>query len=316
MNREVVAAPRIACVGLAAIDYTYRIAAFPAQPEKVDTEAFDARLGGMAAVAACTAARLGARTRFFGPTGDDALGAQAREALRAAGVEVEPAMTMSGRRTWQCAVIVDRKGERLVVNNRGDALASEWPDAATDAHDVDALLADTRWIVGAAVAMTRARNAGVTTILDADGADLSVLRALVPLGDHVVFSERAFRAWCAAQCNGSDEATVLRELLGSQRAVLVAVTLGERGVMFASGDRAGHLAACTIDAIDTTGAGDVFHGAYAFAIARGDQPLSALRFANAAAAVKCTRPTTLARLPSLDEVESMLHLSHCEEEVR
>jgi sulfofructose kinase len=298
---------RIVCVGHAALDRVFTVDAWPTGSAKIVASRFDESGGGMAANAAVAAARLGAQVAFWGPTGDDATADVIEAQLSGEGVDVDNLRRLPGLRSSSSAVLIDAHGERLVVGFRSEALQSsaDWlPLHAT--KRVDAVLADVRWPDGAAAVLQAARASGVHAILDGEVAQREVLERLLSFAQHVVFSERGLSV-----LNGDVEGGLRLAL--SRGAEVAAVTRGERGVLWIERkmpERMHHCPAYKVNAIDTLAAGDVFHGAYALAIAQGRDIEPAMRFASAAAAIKCTRPGGRGGAPTLAEVEMFLQHVH------
>ncbi len=192
-------------------------------------------------------------------------------------------------------VVVDATGERQIVNFRGqfpeqaDWLPLEQVEAAS------AVLADPRWLAGAVALFRTARAKSIPTVLDADVADPETFETLLPLADHAVFSEPALTGFA-----GSADDEALARIAGFGCGV-AAVTRGAKGVAWLENNVMRHQPAYAVDAIDTTGAGDVFHGAYAFAIGACLGATDAMSFAAAAAALKCTRRGGRAGIPTLED---------------
>ncbi len=295
---------RVICVGHTAFDRVYRVSAWPLGSAKVRATGFRESGGGMAANAAAAIAQLGGLAHFWGPAGDDALAdAMARE-LAGYGVDVSGLHRVAGSASSHSAILVDERGERLIVGVRGAVLTAEaeWLPLAT-MDGADAVLVDVRWPVGARKVLRAARERGVATVLDADVAERDVLHGLVQMADYVIFSEPGLEAF--ADQRGVDA------LVGAAGPHLrmAAVTRGSLGVEWIEPQHSPHaqrLPALSIGkAVDTTGAGDVFHGAFALAIAERQSTHDALRFANAAAALKCEREGARS-VPSRAAVERAL----------
>lgn len=294
----------IICVGHAALDRVYAVDAWPAQSAKLPVRRYEEAGGGMSANAAAAIVRLGGKATFWGPTGDDAVAASIREQLAADGVDTAGLRTFAGHTSSHSAVIIDARGERLVVGYRGTALQApaDWLPLE-QIRDADAVLADVRWPSGAEAALRAARDAGRPAILDAEVADADVLARLCRAADHVLFSERGLEAM-----GTGDAASILRKVI-ADGARVAAVTRGVGGVEWVDAtqpDRLQRLPAFEVNVVDTLAAGDVFHGAYALALAGGQSIASAMRFASAAAAIKCTRIGGRKGAPSRDEVERFL----------
>ena len=298
---------RVVCVGHAALDSVYRIDAFPARPTKVTASRHDRSVGGMAANAACAIAALGGQAALWGPIGDDEIGRRIAAELQAAGVATETDFIVPGARSSHSAIIVEGSGERLIVSYRGDTL--EAPAELVKGRPIDAqvVMIDVRWAAGARCMADRARQLGIPIVLDAEMGNVELVRALVPLADHVIFSENGWEEWLGRMPKPAETGDVLRGLVAAG-AKLAAVTLGERGVVYAAAGGAGviHLPAFPVTAVETLGAGDTFHGAFALALAEGMAIDAAMRFAAAAAALRCTRSGGRAALPTRQEVIALL----------
>jgi sulfofructose kinase len=298
---------RVVCIGHSALDRVFTLDAWPppGTSAKVSAKSYVETGGGMAANAAAAIARLGGEAVFIGPVGDDSVADAMQADLDRSGVDTADMRRLPGRRSSISAILVDARGERLIVNYRGDSIATgaEW--LPLDRIDkAGALLVDPRWFAGASAGLRRARGNGVPTILDADVAPAETLAALAPLADHVIFSEQGLAIFAA----GRDDISALRSALESGASV-AGVTRGADGfewVQRGSAERVRSLPAPRVKAVDTTGAGDVFHGAYALAIAEGQAIEVAAAFACAAAALKCTRPGTRAGAPARAEVEHLM----------
>jgi len=281
----------------------FSVESWPSDSGKIPANGYEEGGGGMAANAAASIARLGGAVTFWGPTGDDATAGLIRAQLQADGVATDHLREFPGRTSSHSAVIVDGRGERLVVGYRGTALQApaEWLPLE-EVKTAGAILADVRWAAGAAAALRAARHAGKAAILDAEIADRDILESLASIADHVLFSERGLQAW-----NGEAQSGMRRAIEMGAR--VAAVTRGAAGVDWIEASQPGrvnHCAAFAVKVVDTLAAGDVFHGAYALAVAEGQAVADAMRFASAAAAIKCTRPGGRKGAPGRDEVEALL----------
>lgn len=293
--------PLIACVGHCAIDHVFQIDSFPERATKTPAHRYESVGGGMAANAALACARLGARVRFVGAVGPDDAGRMVRGQLAAEGIDLTHLQEVPGTQTSASAIIVDRQGERHIFNHRGNALAgARLPDDAVF-DGCDAVLADPRWPAGARAALSWARTHGRLSVFDADVAPQQDLAALVPLAHWVVFSEPGLAAWSGPVAQ--EEALLRAIYLGARCA---AVTLGAQGVVLVSDGRMRRISAFRVQAVDTTGAGDVFHGALTLALARGMQPGDACAYASAAAALKCTRADGIRGAPTAQALHDFL----------
>jgi sulfofructose kinase len=299
---------KVICVGHSALDRVFSVDAWPAASAKVAARAYAEIGGGMAANAAVAIARLGGEAHFWGPAGADSVADAMSAQLAAAGVDASGLRSFPGLQSTTSAILVDARGERLIVSYRGSALQApaDWLPL-DELGSAGALLADVRWPPGALAALRAARRAGVASVLDADTADSATLRTLAAEAEFAVFSESGLQCFAGA---GELEGGLRRALALGAR--LAAVTLGERGVYWLEADKADgvrHQPAFALSVVDTLAAGDVFHGAFTLELARAAEPAGALRFAAAAAAIKCSRPGGRSGSPSRTEVEALLRAS-------
>lgn len=290
----------ILCAGIATLDQLFRIEAMPTRAEKYRAHDLAITTGGTAANAAVAIARLGGRVSFFGALGDDWLGDDIVRGLEAEGIDCAGVRRLAGTRSPLSAILVDAAGERLVVSHSDPEL----PGATDGLPDrlpagVDAVLGDTRWQAGSAHVFRLAREAGVPAILDGDRAPREHPEIL-ELATHVAFSAQGLR-----DLTGADDPRAGLEALPPSPS-WVGVTNGANGVFYRRGGGIEHVPAFPVEAVDTLGAGDTWHGAFALALAEGMDDPAALRFAAAAAAIKCTRFGGRDGAPKRAEVETFL----------
>jgi sulfofructose kinase len=293
---------RVICLGHAALDRIYRIEAFPPHPTKVRALEHIESGGGMAANAAAAIARLGGKCELWSRIGEDDAGVKIRTGLKAFGVDVRHVQMFEEGRSSTSAIIVDDAGERLIVGNRDTNMPSgtSWLPLER-VSEASAVLADVRWLEGLRALFTRARAEGLPTILDADLGAREALGEILELTDYAIFSEGALHDFAPKL---EPEAALARVRgLGPRHA---GVTLGKRGYLWLDGAGTGQQPGFAIDVVDTTGAGDAFHGAYTLALVEGQTPAQCARFACAAAAMKCTRLGSRTGLPRRNELNAFL----------
>jgi sulfofructose kinase len=305
MQREgsAVAGPRISTVGHAALDHCFDIDQFPSQPTKTPAQSYRMVSGGMAANASIAAARLGAHVRLFGAVGDDEAGRFLAQRVHSLGVDCSGLQRVPDATSSISAVVIDAHGERQIFNCRGDALRRAAPLDVAQLVGSDIVAVDPRWMAGALAALQWAKAQGVLSMLDGDLSPQEDLRLLSALADWSVFSESGLLAFAP----GVPLADALQQALDAGTQVAV-VTLGPRGVRWMrAGEGVLHsLDAFTVKAIDTNGAGDVFHAALALALAQGQGDRQALRFAAAAAALKVQRTGGVANGPDRAALDAFL----------
>jgi sulfofructose kinase len=300
---------RIACVGHAALDDVFEVDAFPARPTKTPASSYRPGTGGMAFNAAIAAARLGAAVRMIGRVGSEPGAQMLRGRLRAEGVEARGLESVPGATTSVSAIVVDARGERQIFNHRGDAIVRAHALDTRLLQGADVVLADPRWVAGAAAALRWARAQRVTAMLDVDVAPAADLQQLVGLAQWAVFSA----AGLAAYAPGLPPQAALQRALASGCEVAM-VTRGDQPVWWLRrGGALQRLAVPRVAAVDTTGAGDVFHAALALAVGEGRGERAAVAFAATAAALKCLGGPGVLGAPRRTAVERALPSGHSSE---
>ncbi len=296
-------AKHLLCVGHIALDLIFSVSEFPAHPTKTPARRYHRGVGGMSGNAAVALARLGAQVDFCGPVGQDEVADVFEQVLRAEGVGLAGMRRVPGASSSVSSIIVDRHGERMIFNAKGSALDAPGPFDASVMDGIDFVLVDPRCPAWAEAALHEARRRGIPTMLDGEVSPRADLQRLVPLADWRVFSERGLLAYA----DGEPEA-MLQQLAAQDPSRRVVRTLGSQGLQWCDAQgRLQHLSAVQAGAVvDTLGAGDVFHAALGLALAEGQADEAALRFAAAAAAIKCTRPDGIAGAPSRAQVQALL----------
>jgi sugar/nucleoside kinase (ribokinase family) len=293
----------ILCAGIAVLDEVFRVSAFPMPDTKVQASEFITIGGGNAANAAVAIARLGGKAHFAAPFGDDAVADRLIESLRREGVECVGCVRVPGARTPVSAIFVDARGDRTIANYRDHRLN----DAAVDDPDllvtaVDAVLADNRFPDFVLPICRAAMARSIPVVIDADKAE-DDRRPLFKAATHVIFSAQCLRA-----TTQTDDLPSGLAQMGKLTDAFLAVTNGPHPVLWHDRSRTTirETPVFAIKAVDTLGAGDVFHGAFALALVEGRGVEDALRFAAAAAGLKCSRFGGSAAAPRRAEVDALL----------
>jgi len=286
------------CIGRASYDLVFPVDRHPGEDEKCVASGLAMAGGGPAANAAVAAARLGGTAAFAGYLGKDIFGRLHWEELSAAGVWTG-LVARGPHPTPISAILVKPGGKRTVIAHQGQTPALK-PDAVDfSGIRAKAVLFDGHE-PGISVAFLKSlRSEAPPTVLDAGSVHGGTVE-LARRCSHLVASEKFARDFSGER----DPRQALRMLAAV--APVAVVTLGEAGLIWASGTHEGALAAFPVDAVDTTGAGDAFHGAFALRLALGDGLPDALRFASAVAALKCTRIGAREGIPKREEVAEFL----------
>ncbi|MGD9768162.1 MAG: PfkB family carbohydrate kinase [Pseudolabrys sp.] len=295
--------PTILCAGIAVEDILMRVEHFPAPGTKVSASDYVTVGGGCAANAAVAIARLGGRAAFAGPLGaaDDPTSTQIVRNLEQEGIDCSHAVRVNGTTASVSLILIDADGEKTIATRRGDNLGHVLPRDADAALDgIDLLLIDNRFPEFVTVLAQSARARGLPIIIDAD-KETTEDDPLLSLGTHVIFSTECLRGTTGL----NDMETGLRRMRQRLSAFLCA-TDGAQGAFWFDGDDLRRQPAFAVHAIDTLGAGDTFHGAFALGFAEGQDIPAALRFAAAAAGLKCEHFGGVAGAPRREAVEALL----------
>ena len=274
----------VLCFGIVVADRIYEVERLPHGEGKHTAHTYRESGGGIAGTAAVAVAALGARALFCGAVGDDHAGQFLQAELAGLGVDLAGMQVAPGARTPSASVMVDAHGERCLVVDRGTV--SPGPPGPALLAQAGAVLVDHRF-PGAAAQLLRTLQTlqmsppHLPSVLDAEGGDARDLRRLAALATHPVFSRNGLHV-----ATGMDDAEAGLRAVDAPRAAAVGVTLGARGSLWRIAGRLHHVAAPQVHVRDTTGCGDVFHGAFALALAEGMPPLRAARLASSAAALK------------------------------
>jgi sugar/nucleoside kinase (ribokinase family) len=302
---RLVRAPAILCAGIIVLDEVFQVERFPQADGKARAHGFFAVNGGCAANAAVAIARLGGRAALAGPlggpAGGDLYGDRVLAALAVEQVDCTGCQRLADVPTALSAIFIDAHGNRMIVTYRDDRLSAATPDdPAGLVTSTDAVLADNRFPEFVRPVCVAARARGLAVVLDAD-RPTDVSDELFRIATHVVFSSECLRGTTGVD----DLGEALGRIAGTTQAFL-AVTDGPRDVIWRDGHRLRRSPVFEINAIDTLGAGDVFHGAFTLALAEGRDIDAAMRFAAAAAGLKCSRPGGGTAAPRRSEVEALL----------
>ncbi|MBD3368465.1 MAG: ribokinase [Candidatus Eisenbacteria bacterium] len=271
-------------LGLNAVDHLCVVGAFPEPDTKPRVDRFARSPGGQAASAMVVLSRLGYHTKYIGKVGGDEIGRFSLESIRSEGVDVADVVTVGGVTNQLAMIIVDTgRGERTILWHRPDDVATLPDEVAADAVSAGrVLLVDGHDAEAAARAAELARERGTLVVMDAESVKRGT-RELVERVD-VLLASRDFPERLTGETN-LDRSFDLLRAMGPR---VVGVTLGRLGsiVMTADGSVYGS-PSFDVEVVDTTGAGDVYHGAFIAGLLEGWSVERTVDFANAAAALNC-----------------------------
>jgi sugar/nucleoside kinase (ribokinase family) len=296
--------PRILCIGIPVRDLTFRIQEMPARGSKVNATHFDEISGGNALNAAIGIVRLGGRASICGPMGDarETSSRTILDQLKHEGIETRHIVHMPGLVTPLSNIMIDPGGERTAITFRDPELWKvRLPNPDKLLEDCAAVLVENRCAEFCADICAEARKRGIPVIVGVDRT-MSLRDGLLTASSHLVFSSEALQSTAGIADDG-EALKKTAKLTGS----FLAGTRGPQGTLWLDEQQnLQQTPAFPVHTVDTLGAGDIFHGAFALAITEKQELRQALRFASAAAALKCTRFGGAFAAPQRAEVEELL----------
>lgn len=304
-------------VGLNATDTMLIVPHFPAYAGKVPYQEEILSPGGQVASALAACAKLGLRTKYIGTVGDDERGRIQMESLRGSGINLDHVQQRHGCANQSAYIIIDRStGERTVLWRRPECLRISPEEIAPEQITCASLLHidghDTPAVEHAA---RIARRAGMPVTVDVDTIYHGFDRVL-PYVDYLVASSEFPVQWT----NERDPFKALEMIQKEYKMRVAAMTLGAHGSLALFEGHFLYSAAFVVNCVDTTGAGDVFHGAFCYAVLRGMPMSEALDFSNAMAALNCMAVGARGGIRGVEEVRALMtraeRRSHPEFEIR
>jgi len=275
---------------------------FPEFNTKVRYLSLQRQGGGQVATAMVALARWGLKARYMGKVGDDEKGRFSLESIRAEGVDVSHVLVEPGAASQYAFIIIDaRDGERTIIWDRDERLLYREGEISKEAvcsgrilhldgHDVQATLKAASW----------ARQAGIPTVIDIDKVEPGT-REMIRDIDFVIGS-----GTFPTSLTGIQDPVQALEALAAEARGFVAMTLGREGALAMTPEGPLHCPGFSVKAVDTTGAGDVFHAGFIFGLLQGWELARILEFSNAVAAMKCTKIGGRAGIPTLPEAFAFL----------
>jgi len=288
-------------VGHAAVDYLGVVPRYPAVDTTIELEQFSMQGGGPVATALVTLAVLGVETGFVGKVSDDDFGDFIRQGLIEAGVDTSHLVVEPGRVSPLSFIAVEQaSGKRTIFYTRGDVARLQPAELPLDLIAAAKILhVDGLQMEAQLAAARHAREHGVLVVYDA-GSDREGAEELVGLSDVLIASERF-----AAEVGAGALAEGLR-VLSAKGPKAVVITIGEEGSVGMENGETYILPPLPIDVVDTTGAGDVYHGAFIYGMLQGWNLRERMRFANAAAGLKCRALGGRAGIATREQIDRAL----------
>ena len=290
-------------LGQCCVDYLAVVGQYPGVNEKREVNNFTVQGGGPVATAMVTLSRLGASTSFIGKISDDYFGTLIKDSLTGEHVNIDHIVIEKGGSSQLAFIVIEKEtGKRTIFWSRPTVTPIS-PDEINKEliRNAKVLHLDELMIEGSLEAARCAKDAGVTVVVDAGSLREGSLE-LIKMADYFITSEDFAKQY---YYNNYDPKAAAMELLKlGSRAVVV--TLGDKGSITVSKESYFYQPAFKVKAVDTTGCGDVFHGAFVFGLLQKWDLKETIRFASATAALKCRNIGGRAAIPDLRDVEEFL----------
>jgi sulfofructose kinase len=289
-------------MGLNSVDFLTVVPEFPAPNSKMKMLQFSKQGGGQVATALVALSRWGVKTKYIGKVGADDLGQFSLQSLRQEGVDVSSVTIEPNATTQFATILVDAStGDRTILWNRDDRLMYREKELRKedvcrgkllhlDGHDIRAAIQCARW----------AKEESIPTIADLDKVE-PLTSQLIQEIDFLITSSRFPTLYTCM----SDQKEAFLELQKQTRGFLC-TTLGPSGAMVWVNGEIFDAGGFGVKTLDTTGAGDVFHGGFIYGLLQNWEVEKILRFANAAAALKCLDLGGRRGIPTLDKIHPFM----------
>ncbi len=291
-------------LGLNAMDYISILPRFPEPHSKLPIREVRLEPGGQVATALTTCRRLGLSARYIGSVGSDYLGRLQIESLEQEGLETTGVRIVAGATSQVAFILVeDGVGERTILWHRDERLIFP-PEALSKDSVVSGriLHLDGRDSKAAPQAARWAKQASIPIVIDIDQIYDETTEELLSLVDYLIAAED----FALPLTDRTDPVEAARALSDRYGAAVTGITLGASGTVFIQEDHELRSPAFDVPVVDTTGAGDVFHGAFIYGVLEGWGLEETIRFSHAVAAMNCMKIGARAGIPKLEEAREFL----------
>jgi len=288
----------ITCVGPIFLDRVVKIDSFPKKPIKLVAKGLEKRLGGPAAVASFAVNILGESSELVSRFGDDDAADFLQSELNQYNINFKKSITVKDALSSQSHIFEDKHGERMLAVFNEKKLLDEKILPNFNFTNKQTYLIDTHWIEAAHYVAKNTYNHGIKCVADLDNFTKSkAVDETINYSSHPIFSEIGLLQFT----NDKSVIDSLKSLYKSNNK-FYAVTLGSKGVYWIDNGRVFHCSAPKIKVVETNGAGDVFHGAFARFIHANKTIQESIELATAAASLKCSRSGGIRSIPDYNEL--------------
>ncbi|MCD6264742.1 MAG: sugar kinase [Deltaproteobacteria bacterium] len=289
-------------LGQACLDYLGRLTVYPEEDSKRELLDLHIQCGGPASTSLVTLSRLGIRTSFLGSVSDDSRGIEIVKGLNNEKVDSAFLKITPGYTSQFAFIAITESGNRTIFWHRGSVPHLKPGDVnLSPFSNAKILHIDSLMIEAAQEAAQQAKNMGLTIVMDA-GTMREGSQELISMVDVLIASE-GFAEPLVGEAAPPEKALEVLRALGPKEVI---ITLGSKGSIGLSGKKINFQKAFPIDAVDTTGAGDVYHGAYIYGMLQKWNMQKCMRFASAASALKCRHIGARKGIPHLEEIKEFM----------
>lgn len=294
---------KILGIGGTAYDMLSMIDRIPTWEEIEYIDSYDVQQGGMVATALVAASRLGAEAEFIGGLGDDPQGDFMVKNFKKNGVSCDRVKIFPGKSSAFTIVLIQKNtGKRTFIHNKGIQLQPNLTEASIDLSETSHIIFDGFFFDTAMRIAAEARKLGIESATDISPRNRNpLLLDFLALIDYPILAELLVKPYTGL----ADPLEAGKKVFSKTNKALI-ITCSERGVYIITKDGTDHIPAFPVEAVDTTGAGDVFHGAFAFARYSGYDLKQSVLLSSAVSAVKCTKIGGQSGIPTYDEVKKFL----------
>ncbi len=298
-------------IGASALDNLSVVDGYPIEDERTEVEEFTWQGGGNVATALVAVARLGGKACYHGFIGDDENTGTVLEGFKSEGVDVRHIKIKKGRNPYAFIMINKRNSSRTILYSRKDVPVFRGEDV--DSHvirNTKVVLIDTYYDEASFRASEIAKERGISVVIDAEWVTPHC-QEMMNNATHVIAS-KSFSLEFTGRTSNSDNERILKEIAEKTACPFICITLGERGsIAFArKNGEVYRQKAFKVDVSDTTGAGDVFHGAFSYFLTRGYGIVEIMRYSSACAAMACREVGGRRGIPTLPELLAFIEASN------
>jgi len=292
----------ISAIGISTVDHIMVIDGFKGAEGSYGCNAYHADGGGMAATALCTASKLGSSCKLFSRIGDDVNGQFILDRLKKFNIDTSGVVTVSGKNSIVCVILVNsRSGEKQFFFERTFHVFEDYIDFDTSRlNGTDILLVDGFWMEAALEGAVWASKNGVTIVADINKKYVG-LEDLLPLIDYFIIPE-----FFAREITGERTISDILRSLSDMISGIPVITKGSEGGSYFVENEIRNYRAFPVQCVDTTGAGDAFHGAFCHFLSKGLSIDRCLELASAVGAMNCRSMGGRESLPTIEELSIFL----------